>query len=317
MLKKVFSGLNQRKVKVFLVCLACSFLAWLVSKLSEPYESRVTFTLNYINLPDTLLLSKEANTTLGAKLRTNGFRFLYYNFNLKNIKVDLSGIREAKGRYYLDALQLKKSLESQLANSTSLIELEKDTLYVDLYQVAAKEVPVKPTITLNMSQNHFIEGPLRVEPAAIVIKGPEREVGSITEVVTAPIELNNLSTDFNRQLEVVVPEGLQNSELSHSSVTVSGKVVKFSEKVFEVPITVLNPPEEYDLKLFPNKVSVLCKAGIKYLRTLTANDFRVVADYANAGPSNHLMLRIDKRPEKAYDVKLQENQVQFILEKSE
>lgn len=300
-----------------MLCLVCSFLAWLVSKLSEPYESRVTFTLNYTNLPDTLLLSKEANNSLGAKLRTNGFRFLYYNFNLKHIEVDLSAIREARGRYYLDALQLKKSLESQLAKSTSLIELDRDTLYIDLYQVAAKEVPIKPNITLNLSQNHFVEGPLHVEPASIVIKGPEKEVESISEVTTAPMELNNLTADFTKELDLVVPEGLQNSELSHSTVTVSGKVVKFSEKVFEVPITVLNPPKEYDLKLFPNKVSVLCKAGVKYLRTLTTDDFKVVADYASAGTSNHLLLRVDKRPEKAYDVKLQENQVQFILEKSE
>lgn len=316
MLKNLFGNLNQRKVKVFLICLACSFLAWLVSKLSEPYESRVTFTLTYTNLPDTLLLSKEASHTLGTKLRTNGFRFLYYNFNLKNITVDLSAIRETKGRYYLDALQLKKSLEAQLAKSTSLIELEKDTLFIDLYQVTAKEVPIKPNITLNLSQNHFVEGPLKVEPATIVIKGPQREVASITEISTVPLELNNLSANFTKELDLVVPEGLQNSVLSQNSVAVSAKVVKFSEKVFEVPITVLNPPDEYDLKLFPNKVSVLCKAGVKYLRTITANDFRVVADYKNAGPSNHLLLRIDKRPEKAYDVKLQENQVQFILEKS-
>ncbi len=316
MLKEIFSNLNRRKVKVFIVFLACSFVIWLISKLSEPYESRVTFNMNYSDLPDTLLLTKEASNTVTAKLKANGFQFLYYNLNLKGITLDLSTVQENGSKYFVDARQLKKGLEAQLAKSTSLIEVEHDLIYIDLYKVAAKKVPVRPSVSLQLSQNYFLEGPLQIEPDTVILKGPRIEIDGVTEISTVDLELKELSSNFSQELRLSMPKQIQNSELSHTKVRIAGKVVRFSEKVFDIPIKVVNLPEEFDIKIFPNTVAVVCKAAVDRLRNLTVDDFEVIADYENARASSHMLLKLDKKPENVYDVKLQENQVQFILEKT-
>jgi hypothetical protein len=83
MFKNLLGNLNQKKVKVFSLFLICSFFAWFLSNLSESYESRCEFELNYQNLPDTLSLGKNAVTSMEGKLRTSGFQFLFYNFFFK------------------------------------------------------------------------------------------------------------------------------------------------------------------------------------------------------------------------------------------
>lgn len=316
MFKKLLHGLNQRKVKVFSLFLLCSFLAWFLSNLSESYESRADFTINYRNLPDTLLLGKNSENTLEAKLRTSGFQFLYFNFFKKRIDLDVSQVTYQNGKYVLTEAVLKKQIEQQLSQNISLMDLGQSQLNVDLYQVVSKEVPVKADLNLQFQPNYILDGALEITPSHVVVKGPGNEVDTLKSIVTGPIQLANVSADFSREVPLVFPKGLDNTIFSNGRVKVSGKVVRFSEKVFEVPVQVVNLPEGYQVKTFPNVVTVLCKATVDRLKELSLNDFGVTADYGqlNGADKNILFLKLSKSPENVYDVKLQEPSVNFVLE---
>lgn len=316
MFKKAFSGLNKRKVKVFFLFLICSFLAWFLSNLSEPYESRANFNLNYKNLPDTLLLGNNAVNSIEAKLRTSGFKFLYYNFVNKRVEVDLSQVVNNNGNYILTEDALKKQMERQLSQSISLIDLDRDELIVDLYQVAAKEVAIKANLDVQFQQNYILEGEPIITPNAVLVKGPKSEIDTLNTIYTSKIELADVSSDFSKDVLLVFPKNLSNSIFSINRTNVSGKVVKFSERVFDVEIQVLNFPKGYQVNTFPNSVSVLCKATIEQLKSITAEDFRVIADYKqlNGSNNNMLFLEITQKPDKVHGVRLLENKVNFVLE---
>lgn len=316
MFKKLLHGLNQRKVKVFSLFLLCSFLAWFLSNLSESYESRADFTINYRNLPDTLLLGKNSENTLEAKLKTSGFQFLYFNFFKKRIDLDVSQVTHQNGNYVLTEATLKKQIEQQLSQNISLMDLGRDQLKVDLYQVVSREVPIKADVSLQFEQNYILDGALEITPNHLVVKGPGNEVDTLKSIVTGPLQLANLSADFSREVPLIFPKGLDNTIFSNGRVNVSGKVVRFSEKVFQVPVQVVNLPEGYQVKTFPNVVTVLCKATVDRLKELSLNDFGVTADYGqlNGTDKNTLFLRLSKSPENVYDVKLQEPSVNFVLE---
>lgn len=316
MFKKVLHGLNQKKVKVFSLFLACSFFAWFLSNLSETYESRADLTLNYRNLPDSLLLGKNSEDIIEAKLRTSGFQFLFYNFVKKRIDVDVSQVEFENGRYFLTDDVLKKQIDAQLSQNISLLDVDRSQLVVDLYQVASKEIPIKVNLDLQFQQNHIMDGRPQVTPDHVVVKGPESEIDTLEEIQTEAVQLTNLSTDFSKDVSLVFPKGLDNSIFSVGRVNVSGKVVRFSEKVFETPITVVNPPEGYQVKTFPDAVTVLCKATVERLKGISSADFEVEADYAqlNGTNKNTLLLTITKKPENVYDVRLSEKTVNFVLE---
>ncbi|SDQ69489.1 CdaR family protein [Flagellimonas zhangzhouensis] len=316
MLKKLLSGLNQKKVKVFSLFLLCSSLAWLISNLSESYESRANFSINYRNLPDSLLLGTHSEEQIEAKLRANGFQFLYYNFFKQRMDIDISQVAYQNGRYVLDEAPLKRQMEQQLSQNISLIELDRRQLAVDLYQVDTKIIPVEAKLDLRLQQNFILDGKLRISPDSVQVKGPKNEIDTIQSIKTVPIQLTNVNSDFSNDAALVFPKGLDNTIFSVAQVKVSGKVSKFSEKVFEVPIKGLNFPEGYQVKIFPNSVTVLCKATIDRLKEISATDFEIVADYSqlNGSTNSTLFLELSQKPENVYDLRMEENTVNFVLE---
>jgi hypothetical protein len=314
--KKVLRGLNKKKVKVFSLFLLCSFLAWFISNLSDTYESRAYFTLNYRNLPDSLLLGKNSDNLIEAKLRTSGFQFLYYKIFKTRIDIDVSQVEFQNGDYVMSEEALRKQMDQQLSQSISLLELDRRTLEVDLYQVDSKKIPIEAKLDLQLEQNYILDGKIKILPDSIEVKGPSNEIDTINSIKTSLIQLNNVNADFSNEVSLVFPKGLDNSIFSIGRATVSGKVTKFSEKVFEVPVQVINVPQGYQIKTFPDVVTVLCKATIERLKEISASDFEIVADYSQlmGSESSTLFLEIQESPQKVYDVKLEDNTVNFVLE---
>ena len=301
---------------MFSLFLLCSFLAWFISNLSDTYESRAYFTLNYRNLPDSLLLGKNSDHLIEAKLRTSGFQFLYYKIFKSRIDIDVSEVEFQNGGYVLSEEILKRQMDQQLSQNISLLDLDRNRLEVDLYQVDSKKIPIKAKLGLQLEQNYILDGKIKITPDSIEVKGPSNEIDTIKFVETSLIQLNNVNADFSNEVGLLFPKGLDNSIFSVGRVTVSGKVSKFSEKVFEVPIQVINIPQGYQIKTFPDVVTVLCKATIERLKELSASDFEIVADYSQlmGSESSTLFLEITESPQKVYDVKLESNTVNFVLE---
>lgn len=317
MLKKIIGRLNQRKVKVFSLFLICSILAWSISKLSERYESRATFELGYTNFPDTLLLNTLEKDYTVAKVRASGFQFLGYGINKKRIKVDLQKVNNAKGDYFLTETELKVQFERQLSNTVSLLELEKDTFFIDLYKVVEKEILINPNITIGVAPNHILDGAMELNPKTVTIKGPTKEIAEINEIFTSPLVLNELSSNFSEELTLLKPESAENIIMLQKKVEVSGKIVEFSEREFTIPIGSDNVPEGYRIKTFPNQVTLVCKASIANLKAMKPSDFEALVDYEllQNKTAKYLNVVLKKKPQNVYSVQLLTNQVEFVLEK--
>ena len=262
------------------------------------------------------MLGKNTIDELEAKIRTSGFQFLYYNFTNKMVNVDVSKAILKNGKHVLTGDVLAKQIDRQLSQNISLLDLDRNQLEVDLYQVASREIPIQTNLDIQYKPNYILEGEPIISPTHVTVKGPSSEIDTLDRITTSTLTLGNVSDDFSREVSLEFPKGLGNTIFSINRVQVSGKVVKFSEKIFEVPITVINFPEGYQVKTFPNSISVLCKATIDRLKELSNNDFEVVADYQQVREpeNNMLFLKVLEEPEGIYDVKLLENRVNFVLE---
>ncbi len=314
-IKSAFGKLNQRKLKVFLLFLLCSFLAWAISKLSEVYESRANFRIVHQNIPDSLLLNRNSNRLLTAKIKASGFQFLGYSLSPKSIVLDLGGVLEQEGEYFLTANTVKNQMERQLPNSVSLMELDAPIFYTDLYRVDFKHVPVLPKINLRLAQNHLLKGPLKVSPDSIRIRGPKKHIGKVREISTVPFELNEVSTNFSRELALESLDSLGNIVIDTKKVTVSGEVVRFSEKEFVIGIKTRHVPEGFRLRTFPDHITIVCKAGIEQLKDLKTTDFEVFVDYDALVDKKYLFIELEKKPDDVFSVRLLQNRVEFVLEK--
>ncbi len=316
MAKKIDNGLHKRKVKIFLIFLTCSFLAWLVSRLSETYTQNSSFDLVYTNTPDSLKLIESSKDHVDIILRARGFQFLRFNFAPKKINIDLSAVNYAHSRYYIPELVYRKQVEEQLYGSMTLLEIDNDTLFFDFYKMATREIPVQPDVEIHLGQNFLMDGGLTIDPPTIVIKGPMEELSTVDHLKTEYTELEDVSEDFSKEIPLHRPEGLSNTIFSRTSITLSGKVFRFSEKIIKVPVEVENLPAGSEVKTFPNVISILCKGRIENLKNLGPSDFRVIADFNTTRENSpYLEVKLSKIPKRIHSTQLMENQVEFIIKR--
>ncbi|MFK5972728.1 MAG: CdaR family protein [Flavobacteriaceae bacterium] len=316
MIQKVKKALKKRKVKLFLIFLLCSVLAWFMNKLSESYTSATTFDLEYVAVPTRFLLKRTSKDQVDVKLKAVGFKFLGFNIKKKKIKIDLSQIQKRNSRYFISPNVYRKQIERQLSGSMTLLEIERDTLFFDFYELSSKTVPVITRVQLIFAQNHLLEEALKVEPDIITITGPKNEIDTIENVQTEKLDLSGLTSDFSHKVKLYKAKELKNTSFSFTQVTVQGRVSRFSEKIIAVPIKVINLPEGMQIKTFPDRVSVLCRARLSELSALDSSDFQITVDYSEISENSSeemLFLKLSMIPEKVFSANLLENQVAYIL----
>ena len=309
-------GRFRRKVNIFLVFLVCSCLAWLVSRLSENYTQGTSFDLVYVNVPDSLRLSGASKNSVDVRLRASGFQFLGFNFKSKQIAIDLENLDQKGIQYYIPQKIYRKQIQDQLTASMTLLEADSDTIFFKFQRLHQKEVPVRAEVTVGLGQNYLLEDDLEIHPETIMLNGPIDEVSKVDFISTSQLELADLTSDFERRVALSRAEGLQNTTYSMDSVIVSGKVFRFSEKIVDIPIRVINLPEGTEIRTFPETVSVLCKGKLDRLKVLEASDFDIVGDYNDVSQSRQILqLDLLVFPEVLHSAQLLETEVEFILKR--
>jgi len=314
-IQKIKNALNKRKVKVFLIFLLCSGLAWFISQLSDTYTSSATFDLNFTNAPKDFLLSDASMDQVDVRLRAVGFQFLGFNVKNKKVNIDLAQLQKSDSRFFISADVYRKQIEKQLPSSMTLLEMDDSSIYFDYTELKSKSVTIKPRIKLNLAQNFLLDGALEVEPDTITIKGPANEIDTIEMVKTLLLDLSDLTADFSKEVAIEKPAELSNTSFSKTKVVLKGRVAKFSEKILKVPVNVINLPKVTRVRTFPEYVSLLVKGKIEVLKNLEISDFQIIADYGAVTDqtSNVMPIKIGKKPQDIYSVSLNETQVEFIL----
>ena len=317
MIDKIKNGLNKRKVKLFLVFLLCSGLAWFVSNLAEQYSSNATFDIYYGNTPDSLLLNSVSKNNIKVRLRASGFQFLMFGFKNKTVEVDLTELEKKGAKYFVSPSTYRSQIENQLSKFIRIEDMDRDTLFFDFQRLYKKKVPVLPKVTIDLEQNYLMDNNYSLLPDSITVMGPKKEIDTLTGLTTEILVLPHTTNDISEQLKLNLPANLKNTKYSHHSITLSAKVFKFSEKVFKVPVVVINVPEGVGIRTFPEIVSVLCRGRLSAIKELAVTDFVVTADYSSLKDKseNVLDLKLTKKPDSVNVVQLRENKVEFILKR--
>lgn len=315
MFDKIRKGLKKKEARVFMVFLFFSTLIWFISKLSNTFEGASVFNLEYVNIPTDQMLIQASHDRLEVQLEALGFNFLGMSISRKEVQIDVSEtIKKAEESFILKA-DYKKQIENQIPSSMKLIEINNDTLFFDFQKIIRKKVPVKPRIQINLAQNYLLDGELLVAPDSVEITGPKNQVDSIINIKSVKIDLTKLTSNFLQKAALIIPEELTNTSFSNQSVTISGRVSKFSEKKLTLQIEILNLPRQMTIQTFPKQVDVICLGTLEVLKNLNVSDFQLVADYKSLKSDNadKLPLMLRKKPAKLYSAILEETEVEYIV----
>ncbi|MFS4417135.1 CdaR family protein [Maribacter sp. 2307ULW6-5] len=317
MIERIKVGLGKRKVQVFLVFLSFSALSWFVNSLGKTYVGNSSFGIQYVNVPNAFRLAEMPKEDIQVRLETVGFQFLGLSLRKRMLQLDLSQTSKKDSMYFLAPLVYKRQIENQLPASIRLLDVERDTLFFDLTKIVSKWVPVVPRVSYQLAPNHTLKDGLVVYPDRVEVSGPSSEIDTIAQLQTSPLDLGTIKSDFSTSLPLAKAEGLTFTTLSPNSVTVSGRVFRFSERVLSVPITPVNVPDSLEMILVPKKVELVCQGKLEDLEAVAASSFRVLADYQLAKERTDATTRLvlENWPTVLSHVRLQTDEAAFIIKK--
>ncbi len=291
---------------------------WLLITLSKEYITTITFPIVYKNLPQNKLLQTSPIKEIDLQIKATGFKIIRSNFIKKPISLNANSLSQKSSRkYFFLTGNQKINIQKQLLSQVLLEEILLDTIYLELGSLTSKKIPVKPNLDIKYHVGYDILEEISIQPDSVIVTGPESQIEKITSLNLNSLKLNDIKSNFSEKVAIIKPLNIKEVKLSVKTVTVSGKVEKFTEGGFKVPFKVINLPDDIELNTLSKTVEVVFIVGLSNFNKIDINSFVVECDF-KVSKDNNLMYLIPKVVGKSSLIKsfrIIPNKIDFLIQK--
>lgn len=245
---------------VFFTCLIAAVITWLVIALSGKYKYKVETRLNYVGAPETRAYHPLQDDSVSLEIEGTGWQLLFYRLRINPDYIDVN-LSELRNKNYILFSNQLPLLNRQLESNQRVMSVSPDTLFFDFSKRVVKKVPVKLIKNLSFERNFDISGPIRLTPNRVVVNGATEDVRKILEWPTLNVQAKALRSDYTTKISLNTKDFGNNIDVYPSTIKVEIPIERFTEKVLEVPINVMNA-QAHDVKLVPDKVKITFLVGL-------------------------------------------------------
>lgn len=325
---KFFSGIKNLqgirlnyKMTVFVICVAISTLIWFLIKLSDVYNSEISFPVKYINPPQGKILVNEVDSIITLNIQDKGYTIaaLRYLRRSTPFEVDMSKLRlHRKGRQYesrINTLTWVQSLANEYGFEGEIFYIYPDTINFLFESEATGKIPVRPNVKINLKKQYFLYDSIHTEPSEVSINGLSNEIDTISFIETEQIEFKNLDNTVNVMVKLIKPDVPGNITTNPEEVKLIINVEKFTESEISVPITEKNNTEKLRLKLFPESVKITYLVSLKDFKKITPDMFSCTVDLLNVNENTNTKIPVitNSYPRFVKIVRLQPSEVDYLI----
>ena len=309
---------NDKQAIVFLVCLLIASTLWLLNALSKDYTSIVSYPVKFINPPKNQFLANNPPTELDLKVEAHGFTLLRHKLSLSFSPIVLNltnitrNLEPESGIYRVYSSSLIRRISDQVSNEISISEIQPESFEIVLDSLKTKMVPVKIDIVTEFKPEFNFKSPISAIPNKVKITGPSAGLDTINSIRTKVKTFTKIDADIIKEVDLLEPAGIT---VTPKKVELKIEVEKFTEKELNIPIRVLNQPENVNVKLFPSELKVLFTVGLSEFEHITSADFLASVDYNSIETgSEYLNVTIDKKPPLNQLIRFSPEKVEFLVE---
>ena len=310
----LFSRTN-REFLLFLFFLTLSGIFWLLMTLNEIYEKEVSVPVHITGVPADIMLNSDETDTIRVTIRDRGILLMTYLYgeSLAHIEANFKNYDQGNGTGIISAAELTKIVKQNLAASSKIISVKPDRLKIYYNTGTCKKVPIRWKGRVIPEHLYFLSS-VSYSPDSVTVYASEERLDSIHMVYTEALNYvdfrDTLSVDCRlRRMEGVkiVPNQVH--------VTFFTDVLT-EERIDGIPVKCVNLPKGKLLRTFPAKVAVRFVTGVNVYRTLSPDDFTVIADYNEiiSGRSEKCNLYLQQVPTGVTRAALVDKQVDYLIE---
>lgn len=305
---------KQKRLNVFVLFLFLSFLISLLVKLSNTYTQTLNFELSPKNLKSNELIISETPNFVNITISGRGFQLLKYYINKPIIEVDFSQLIKNSNRYiWTESRQLDKII-NYFDSEIVVKSINPDTIVFPFDSQFTKKLPINILVKSNFAIGFDLIDEFRSYPDSITIIGPESILKTLRSISTKQIELNEINSSVDMSVELNIPSEIKQLNFSHESVSIFAEVDKFTEGMVNVPVTIVNLPEQLDISFFPKEISVVYYSSLEAYNTIDQTDFTVECDFnLLTADNNYLNPVLVNKPLSVKTAQLKITQLEFII----
>ena len=311
---KLKSFLFSKDVLSFLLFLVLASGFWFVNALDKERETEISIPLRFVSLPKNIAIINDYPANITIKVKDKGLNlFTYSRPNFNSISFDLGRVFYEKGEITISSDQIRAKLARILLPSTSILEIKPNALTFHYESLNTKVLAVEFDADIELAHQYILSDKIQVSPAIVTVFGPKSVLDKLKTIKTEPVELAKLSdtTYLNCKLKPIKSVKFANEE-----VKVSIFVEMFTEKKMQLPVTVINCPENKIIRTFPAFVNVSFNVGMSHFNSIKQDDLMVVLDYNEIAKDNNLKqkLRIENNTSFVSNLKAVPQEVEYIIE---
>lgn len=274
----LFSNLNKQFM-IFLFFVFLSGIFWLIMTLNDTYEKEIKIPVRVNNIPKNVVLTSSSDDSIRIVVRDLGWTILSYLIDtehLGSVTVNFRNYDRGNGVGLVSNSETKRLVEQRLNSSSKVISIKPEKIEFFYNNGEYKRVPVRWAGRIIPDQLYFLSQVV-YQPDSIDVYASRQKLDSIQAIYTEPLNYVNFRDSI-----------IVDCKLSHTNdvKVVPERVhigfytdVLTEETIDGVPIQCVNIPEGKVLRTFPAKVKIHFVAGANRIRTLSPEDFSVVADY--------------------------------------
>jgi len=299
---------------------------WLLNALSKEYTASLEYKVEFTNLPieKYWLDYHELPKKLSLKINSFGFSILRQKTQSfsKKLKIDYKELelqypdkRDSLVHFTLFSNQLKE-INNQLGRELKILSCTPDTIYFKLSIPTRKKLPVKSKIELAFEKQFRQKEGVKFIPDSVIVSGPKAILDTMKGVYTNYRKFEKINSSFQATFELDKGEYLFYNEQVVKGIV---EVENYTEKVIKVPITFLDLPPDFKLKLFPKYVNLAFLVGLSDYYNIQSSEFEVSVSYKDikyaTKPPKHLKVSLKSHPAKVQVIRFFPKNVEYILEK--
>ena len=309
---------NTKISKSFIVFLITAVVIWFLITLSKVYTISISFPVKYSDLSQDKILQNEPLKEIDILVKSTGFNILSTRFLNQSIELNAGNLnKKSTFSYYFLIKNQKNKIQRQLRSGIEIQEISLDTIYLQLGSLISKKVPLIPNLEIDYHIGYDLLDAEVIRPDSILISGPEAYVDQIDKIHLELLKLDDVKSDFSQKVKILRPENSNNLKVASEFATISGRVEKFTEGVFEIPYKVLNLPEGVDVTSLHKTVKVYFVVGLSDFNKIDKNFFQVVCDYTLSKENNldYLVPKVIVKPAFIKSFKVVPNKIDFLIQK--
>ena len=233
--------------------------------------------INYRRLPAGLVIVNHPADFV--KIQVNGPRTLLSLLNPERltVRLDLSGLGSGQASYKINPTMFN------VPRGTTVTNVSPAEVILDVDHVVQRDIPVHVEVD-GIPANGYVLAGVEAKPATVMAIGPSRDVNTVAQITTEPLDVNGANADVERQVELENPTA--SVALTAMHVDARAHVTeKISDREFRA-VSVQVRDSDYKFNVAPNHASFTIRGPMLKLQGLDPNSLAYV-DAKELAPGSH------------------------------